>query len=182
MTAPQQAAHTSRQLSVTAPPAARLRRAPTRQPRRRGRARAGGSSWQPALLGPAEPAPVPSARPAADPDGPGDIVALARAVIPAETEVCTLQVQGEELKDALLGPGDIVLLQPGPAVASGDLAAVWLCEPGRLAVRRVYFENGHVRLQPEDRALAPLIVERAAIELRGRVIAIIRQRPGDRPS
>lgn len=130
-----------------------------------------------------------AAEPAGAPDPSRELPAL--RVVPAAPEISpvdllggilgeaggvySLTVRGDALADALVADGDLVMLQPGGQVTSGELAAVRLRGEGVLALRRVYFENGHVRLQPENHRYPPVVVSRADVEIEGRVLAIVRQ-------
>jgi repressor LexA len=42
-------------------------------------------------------------------------------------------------------------------------------------LKRFYRENGHIRLQPANPKLKPLIVKPEAVQVEGKVMAIIRQ-------
>ena len=81
--------------------------------------------------------------------------------------------------DALVGPGDAVLVAAGAPVADGALAAVRLRASGAVHVRRVHPAGpSSLRLQPESRGHAPLIVPAADVELLGPVVTIARAAVG----
>lgn len=104
-----------------------------------------------------------------------DPAMLLGAFAPAAGGVGPISLRGDALRESMVGAEDVVMLQPGSAVANGELAAVRLRGDSGLALRRVYFENGHVRLQPENHRLAAIVVDRADVEIEGRVLAIVRQ-------
>ena len=82
--------------------------------------------------------------------------------------------------DAPVQPGDDVLVAKGGAVAEGALSA--LCIRGTNAVQllRVHRSGDrHLRLQPENRAVPPLIVAAADVELIGPVLTIVRRGAGE---
>ena len=81
---------------------------------------------------------------------PNDLAAM-------DTELFALRVQGESMIEAGILDGDIVV------ALIGDEATL----------KRIYYENGHVRLQPENHTMAPIIVPRA--EVRGKVVALVRR-------
>lgn len=86
-----------------------------------------------------------------------------------------ISLRGDALRESMVGAEDVVMLQPGGTVTNGELAAVRLRGENWLALRRVYFENDQVRLQPENHRLAAIVVDRADVEIEGRVLAIARQ-------
>lgn len=82
--------------------------------------------------------------------------------------------------DALVQPGDAVLVAAGAPVAEGALAAVRLMAVDAIALRRVHRSGErHVRLQPEDRSVPPLIVPVGDVELIGPVVTIVRRSGGE---
>lgn len=113
----------------------------------------------------------------AAPDRTDDPVTLTRELVGHVPGAYILHAHDDRLGDAQVHRGDSVLLQRDDTAASGELVAVRL--PGQVGplLRRIYFENGHVRLQPEDRRQDPLVVSPGGFEIEGRVVAIIRQRP-----
>ena len=58
-------------------------------------------------------------------------------------------------------------------VANG--ATVVALVRGEATVKRVYRERGRIRLQPANERLAPLVVRRDDVEIRGAVIAVLRR-------
>ncbi len=116
----------------------------------------------------AEPAPrsVPAAL---------DARALLRDVVRDTAGVYTLPASGALMRDAHLADGDMVMLQRADIVGHGELAAVRVKPEGATMLRRVYFENGGIRLQPESHRAPAAVVARDAVEIQGRVIAIVRR-------
>jgi phage repressor protein C with HTH and peptisase S24 domain len=87
-------------------------------------------------------------------------------------------VSGESMPDALLSPGDVVLVQRFAPFTEGDLYAVRPRGGEALRYRRVFLaDEGRLRLQPENRAYEAELVEGDEVLLDGRVVAIVRHRP-----
>lgn len=107
-----------------------------------------------------------------------DPLTLMRDVVRETAGVYTLKGAGDGMQDALVAEGDVVMLQRADIVGHGELAAVRLRHEGVIKLRRVYFENGRIRLQPDNRRYPPAIVPRDQVEIQGRVIAIVRQAAG----
>jgi len=89
--------------------------------------------------------------------------------------IYALKVKGSSMIDALIGDGDIVLMQYVNTVENGDMAAVWLKAEKEATLKKVYFEGERVRLQPANERMKPLYVNPDNIEIQGRVIAVIRR-------
>lgn len=81
-----------------------------------------------------------------------------------------LRVRGESMVDAAILDGDIVVVRQTPTVENGAVAVVMV--DSEATVKRFYKEKGHFRLQPENSAMEPIIVENC--DVLGRVVAVVR--------
>ena len=100
--------------------------------------------------------------------------------IPAEwlgvnKEVFALQVKGTSMIDALIADGDIILLEPAQTADDGESVAVWLKEEAEVTLKKIYFEADHVRLQPANPLMSPIITPAENVRIQGRLIAVIRK-------
>ena len=89
--------------------------------------------------------------------------------------VYALKVKGTSMVDALVNDGDIVLMEYVNQVENGEMAAIWLKAEKEATLKKFYFEQGRVRLQPANSQMLPMYVDPDNVEIQGRVIAIIRQ-------
>lgn len=89
--------------------------------------------------------------------------------------VYALRVRGTSMIDALIDDGDIVLMQHAESAENGEMVAVWLRAEKEVTLKRLYREDGRIRLQPANREMAPFYVEAQNVEVQGRVIGVIRQ-------
>jgi repressor LexA len=103
------------------------------------------------------------------------VVELTYDIVPHARNLIALKARGDAWRDALVDDGDIVVIQRQSQVQNGELAAVRLIHLNQTTLKRFYRENGHVRLQPANPKLKPLIVKPDAIQIEGTVMAIIRQ-------
>ena len=87
-----------------------------------------------------------------------------------EKELFALRVRGESMINAGILEGEIVVLEKASTVDNGEIAAVWLEDAA--TVKRVYRENGRIRLQPENDGMSPIYTDRC--EILGRVVTLIR--------
>ena len=95
---------------------------------------------------------------------PNDLAAM-------DTELFALRVQGESMIEAGILDGDIVIVHSQERAENGDIVVALIGDEATL--KRIYYENGHVRLQPENHTMVPIIVPRA--EVRGKVVALVRR-------
>lgn len=94
--------------------------------------------------------------------------------IPAEympnEEVFMLTVKGESMINMGIYEGDNILVQKQNTARNGDVI-VALVEDSA-TVKRFFKEDGHIRLQPENDYMEPIIVDNC--EILGKVIGLIR--------
>jgi repressor LexA len=89
--------------------------------------------------------------------------------------IFALKVKGTSMIDALINDGDIVLMQSVSVVENGEMAAVWLKAEKEVTLKKVYREDGLIRLQPANNRMKPIYTKPDNIEIQGRVITVIRQ-------
>lgn len=88
-----------------------------------------------------------------------------------DREVFMLRVQGDSMIEAGIFDRDYVLVEKTAAANNGDIV-VALVDEQEATVKRFYHEGTHIRLQPENSAMAPIIVKDVLIL--GRVIGLFR--------
>ena len=91
-------------------------------------------------------------------------------------ELFALRVVGESMINAGIYDGDIIIVNRTPAAENGDIVVAMVEDEasGEMSatVKRFYKEKGHYRLQPENDAYAPIIVD--SVVLLGKVVTLIR--------
>jgi repressor LexA len=68
--------------------------------------------------------------------------------------------------------GDIILLRRQDDADDGDIVVALIGEEA--TVKRIFYEHEHVRLQPENSAMEPIILDEPP-QVLGRLIALFRQ-------
>ena len=89
--------------------------------------------------------------------------------------VYALKVKGTSMIDALIGDGDLVLLEQAATAENGEMVAVWLKREKEATLKRFYLESGRIRLQPANEEMAPIYVNPDDVEIQGRVIGVVRK-------
>ena len=94
--------------------------------------------------------------------------------IPAEfipkEEVFMLNVKGESMVNAGIYDGDQIIVKQQSTASNGEIVVALVDDSA--TVKRFYKENGHIRLQPENNFMEPIIVD--SCEIIGKVIGLIR--------
>ena len=94
--------------------------------------------------------------------------------IPAEfipkEEVFMLNVKGESMVNAGIYDGDQIIVKQQSTASNGEIVVALVDDSA--TVKRFYKENGHIRLQPENDFMEPIIVD--SCEIIGKVIGLIR--------
>ncbi len=85
-------------------------------------------------------------------------------------DLFALRVRGDSMIGAGILDGDIVIVLKEPVVANGTIAVALIDDEATL--KTFYRENGHIRLQPENPDMEPIIVPDCLIL--GRVVATMR--------
>lgn len=81
-----------------------------------------------------------------------------------------LRVKGESMINAGILNGDSVLVKEQPTAENGDIVVAMIDDGA--TVKRYFRESGHIRLQPENDTMDPIIVENCTIL--GKVFGVFR--------
>jgi len=89
--------------------------------------------------------------------------------------IFALEVRGESMIEDHICNGDYVVAEKTDSVKNGDIV-VALVDGTEATLKRYYAEqDGRVRLQPANSAMAPIFVDPASLQIQGRVLAIMRR-------
>lgn len=88
-----------------------------------------------------------------------------------------LQVVGNSMVDAMIADGDIVVMEAPYEVRNGDVVAVWLKNEQEVTLKRIFFDEENIRLQPCNPYMTPIYQKAENVEVQGRVVAVIRISP-----
>ncbi len=118
-----------------------------------------------------EPLPIPDSSRWHDAE---ETVDLPSFLTKGKSGVFGVRVKGLSMIDALVTDGDLVLLEDIDRPNNGDMVAAWLPESGEVTLKHFHLENGHVRLQPANSTMKPIIVPADKVVIKGRVVGVVR--------
>lgn len=87
-----------------------------------------------------------------------------------ESKLFALRVKGESMIDIGIFDGDYVVVEQRNYAENGEVVVALVEDEA--TVKRFFKENGAYRLQPENKSMAPIIVNEVSVL--GKVIAVIR--------
>ena len=103
-------------------------------------------------------------------ENPNEFFSLPAYLVPKDKEVFTLNVSGDSMINAGILDGDKVLVKQQATAQDGEIVVAMI--DNEATVKRFYKENDHIRLQPENYLLDPIIVK--DVEILGTVIGVFR--------
>ena len=108
-------------------------------------------------------------------EDPSDVLELPAGSV---SEDCfALRVRGTSMIDDHIDDGDLVIVRPQPTVDNGDIAVAIVSdqtENGGATLKRFYHEGDMVRLQPRNPSMQPIFVPSDQVEVRGKVVKLVR--------
>ena len=75
--------------------------------------------------------------------------------------------------NAAILDGDYVIVQKQPSAENGQIVVALVDNNSFATVKTYYKENGHIRLQPENDTMDPIIVDEAFVL--GKVVGVFRK-------
>ena len=102
---------------------------------------------------------------------PNEYFALPSYLIPNNKEVFTLLVSGTSMINAGILDGDIVIVERKNTARNGEIVVALIGEEA--TVKTFYKETDHIRLQPENSTMDPIIVP--TCEILGKVAGVFRK-------
>ena len=85
-----------------------------------------------------------------------------------------LRVRGNSMIDEQIRDGDLVVVEDRQTAHNGEMV-IALLEGAEVTLKKFYRENGHVRLQPANDAVAPIIVRADKVQVQGVVVGVMRR-------
>ena len=105
-------------------------------------------------------------------ENPDEYFSLPKEFIPMNHEVFTLKVSGDSMINVGIFDGDIVVVEKNRTANNGEIV-VAMTDENEVTLKRFYKEKDHIRLQPENDYLEPIILKNVTIL--GKAIGLYRK-------
>ena len=93
---------------------------------------------------------------------PNQFFDLPASLVPASHEVFTLHVSGESMINKGIFDGDYVIVRRQNNAKNGD-TVVAMTDENEVTLKTFYKEKDHIRLQPENDTMDPIILDNCTI-------------------
>ena len=103
---------------------------------------------------------------------PNEYFSLPKDLLPRNNDVFTLEVSGDSMINIGIFDGDIVIVKRTKTAENGEIV-VAMTDENEVTLKRFYKEKGHIRLQPENDNLEPIILKNVTIL--GKAIGLYRK-------
>ena len=105
-------------------------------------------------------------------ENPNEYFSLPKEFVPKNHDVFTLEVNGESMINVGIFDGDIVIVKKQSNANNGEIV-VAMTDENEVTLKRFYKESDHIRLQPENDYLEPIILNNVTIL--GKAIGLYRK-------
>ena len=85
-----------------------------------------------------------------------------------------LMVRGDSMIDEQIRDGDLVVVEDRQTARNGEMV-IALLEGSDVTLKKFYRENDHIRLQPANDAVAPIVVRADKVQVQGVVVGVMRR-------
>ena len=97
------------------------------------------------------------------------------AILSSETvPVPALRVRGNSMSEEQIRDGDVVIVEDRTTADNGEMV-IALLEGDNVTLKTFFRENDHVRLQPANTTIEPLVVAADRVRIRGVVVGVMRR-------
>jgi repressor LexA len=92
----------------------------------------------------------------------------------ADKDIFVLRVKGDSMIEDHIRDGDYVIAERREWAENGE-TVVALLDNEKATLKRFYLEKGHVRLQPANQDMEPILVKEGDFKIQGVVIGVMRK-------
>ena len=100
-----------------------------------------------------------------------DTFAISMDFIKHDRELFILRVSGESMINIGIRDGDLAIIEHADSASNGEVVVALIDDEA--TIKRFFKENNHIRLQPENDTMDPIIVEYCSIL--GKLVGLFRQ-------
>jgi repressor LexA len=86
-----------------------------------------------------------------------------------------LRVKGDSMIDEQIRDGDYVIVEDRRVLEKNGEMVIALVNGSDVTLKRLFREHGHVRLQPANPAMQPIILQEDQVQIQGVVIGVMRR-------
>ena len=105
-------------------------------------------------------------------ENPNEFFTIPTSLIPRKKEVFALNVKGTSMINKGIRDGDIVILEKRKVAENGEIVAA-MTDENEVTLKTFYKERDHIKLQPENDTMAPIILDNVTIL--GKAIGLYRK-------
>lgn len=105
-------------------------------------------------------------------ENPDNYFSLPAFLVPKNKDVFTLEVNGESMIEAGILDGDIIIVEKRNTAHNGEIV-VAMTEENEVTLKTFYKEKDHIRLQPQNSTMDPIILNNVTIL--GKAIGLYRK-------
>ncbi len=103
-----------------------------------------------------------------------ETIAVPKSKLPASGDIYALKVVGNSMIDENINDGDVILVKHQNTAENGQ-KVVALLDNQEATLKKFYKERGHIRLQPANRNMEPIVIQNGKeIAIQGIVLDIIK--------
>ncbi len=103
---------------------------------------------------------------------PDEFFSIPVSLIPKKSEVFALSVKGTSMINKGIRDGDVVLIERKKTANNGEIVAA-MTDENEVTLKTFYKEQNHIRLQPENDSMAPILLNNVTIL--GKAIGLYRK-------
>lgn len=105
-------------------------------------------------------------------ENPDELFSLPATLIPKRESIFTLKVSGDSMINAGIYDGDVVIVQRQQVARNGEIVVAMNFD-NEVTLKTYYKEKDHIRLQPENDHLEPILLDNVTIL--GKAIGLYRK-------
>lgn len=93
--------------------------------------------------------------------------------IPSNKDLFMLKISGESMIDAGILDGDLAIIEKTNTAKNGEIVVALI--DNEVTLKRFFKEDEHIRLQPENKNMDPIILEDDGVSIVGKLAGIFRR-------
>lgn len=103
-----------------------------------------------------------------------EYIAIPKSKLPNSGNFYSLRVKGNSMIEENINDGDIVVVKNQSTATNGE-RVVALLDNQDVTLKKFYKEKGHIRLQPANKDMEPIIVKSTQLAIQGIVVDVIQE-------